>query len=67
MTTSDIPKTRMDPRERFDRLATQWRIESRSMSNVVQMAMLQSYQNIIGMGESALPFLLEDLRRKPSH
>lgn len=67
MAATEAPPTRKDPRERFERLAAQWRTESRFMSNTTQMAMLQSYQNIIGMGESALPFILEDLRRKPGH
>ena len=66
MATAPETTTRHDPRERFERFAAQWRTESRSMSNVMQMAMLQSYQNIIGMGESALPHILEDLRRRPA-
>ena len=32
------------------------------MSNVAQMAMLKPYQQIIGMGEAAVPLLLEELR-----
>ena len=67
MTTTDIPKARIDPRERFDRLAAQWRRESLHLSNTTQMSMLQSYQSIIGMGEQVVPLLLEALRREPSH
>jgi hypothetical protein len=37
------------------------------MSNSAQMAMLRSYQNIIGMGEPAVPLILEELRREPDH
>ena len=31
------------------------------------MAMLRSYQSLIGMGEPVVPLLLEELRRKPDH
>ncbi len=37
------------------------------MSNTAQMAMLRSYQQIIGMGEPAVPLLLEELQREPDH
>jgi hypothetical protein len=37
------------------------------MSNTAQMAMLPSYQQIIGMGDPAVPLLLEELRREPDH
>jgi hypothetical protein len=53
--------------DRFKQFAKQWKNESRYMSNTAQMAMLRSYQNIIGMGEPAIPMILEELRRKPDH
>jgi len=52
-------------RERFERLATRWKAESRYLSNTVQMAMLDSYQRIIGMGEPAVPLILDELAREP--
>jgi hypothetical protein len=67
MTTSSPPAPRYDVRERFQRLAAQWKEQSRHMSNTAQMAMLPSYQQIIGMGDPAVPFLLEELRREPDH
>jgi hypothetical protein len=56
---------RTTPRERFERLAAEWKEKSHHMSNVAQMAMLRSYQKIIGMGVTAIPFILEELRRQP--
>jgi hypothetical protein len=53
--------------DRFTQFAKQWKNESRYMSNTAQMAMLRSYQNIIGMGEPAIPMILEELRREPDH
>ena len=56
-----------DPRERFRLLAAQWKERSRHMSNTAQMAMLKPYQQIIGMGKDALPFLLQELASEPDH
>ncbi len=54
-----------DVRERFRQLAAQWKEQSRHMSNTAQMAMLKPYQQIIGMGEAAVPLILEELQREP--
>jgi hypothetical protein len=51
--------------DRFKRLAAQWKQESQFMSNTAQMALLRSYQSIIGMGDPAVPMILEELRREP--
>ena len=42
-----------------------WKAESLHMSNAAQVAMLRSYQSIIGMGDPAIPLLLEELQREP--
>ena len=52
-------------RAKFDRLAKKWKAESHFLSNTVQMAMLDSYQRIIGMGEAVVPLILETLAREP--
>ncbi len=43
----------------------QWKERSRYLSNTAQMALLDPYQRIIGMGVAAVPFILEELRREP--
>jgi hypothetical protein len=57
--------TREDIRERFRRHVTEWKARSRHLSNTAQMAMLEPYQGIIGMGEPAVPLILEELRQEP--
>ncbi len=52
---------------RFDRLAGEWKKQSRFLSNTAQMAMLRPYQRIIGMGPEAVPLILDELRREPDH
>ena len=46
----------------FQRLADEWRHQSASMSSVTAMAMLRPYQQIIGMGPAAIPFILTELK-----
>ena len=52
-------------RERFQRLAAEWKAQSRYLSNTAQMAMLKPYQRIIGMGMPVVPLILEELQREP--
>ncbi len=54
-------------RDRFHRLAADWKQQSLLMSNPAQMAMLKSYQQIIGLGPVAVPLILEELQREPNH
>ena len=52
--------------ERFRRLATEWKEQSRYLSNTAQMAMLKPYQRIIGLGLPVVPLILEELNREPN-
>src|SRR5262249_7967281 len=54
-------------RERFRRLVDEWKEQSRYLSDSRRMAMLPSYQRIIGMGLPAVPLILEELRGEPDH
>jgi hypothetical protein len=48
---------------RFRHLAELWKRETVYLSNVVKKAMHPAYQGIIGLGEPAVPLILEDLKR----
>lgn len=54
-------------RERFHELVRQWKNATFFLSSITDMAMHPAYQQIIGMGEDALPLLFEELRREPDH
>ncbi len=58
-------RTSSETRNRFRRLADEWKQQSRILSNTAQMAMLKPYQRIIGMGWEAVPLILEELARHP--
>jgi hypothetical protein len=67
MTTRSLNLSTLEEgtRERFGRLAREWKERSRFLSNTAQIAMLKSYQRIIGMGWDAVPLILEELQREP--
>ena len=61
--------TMMEPalQERFEQLKNQWKVQSKYLSNTAQMAMLWSYQQIIGMGAPVLPLILAELLHETDH
>lgn len=52
-----------EDRAKFERLATQWRIETEFLSSPTEAAVKRSYQQIIGMGEKALPLIFSELNQ----
>jgi hypothetical protein len=50
---------------RFHELADEWKSEAAVMSSPTAVAMLPAYQQIIGMGQRAVPLILEELRVDP--
>jgi hypothetical protein len=52
---------------RFAELTRQWKDEKQFMSSVSQMAMLPSYQRIVGMGPAALPMIFRELDHELDH
>lgn len=53
--------------EKFRRLALRWKTERGPVSSVARMAMHPAYQQMVGMGPVAIPFLLRELEREPDH
>jgi hypothetical protein len=54
-------------RQRFDNLVAVWKSERGHSSILTEMVLHPAYQQIIGMGEQAVPLLLEELQRQPDH
>ena len=61
------PLVEADLRDRFEHLRDEWKSQSRYLSNTAQIAMLWSYQQIIGMGTPVVPLILSELRRETDH
>jgi hypothetical protein len=51
----------------FQQLADAWKAETAPLSSVRQKRQHPAYRQIIEMGEPAVPLILADLKRKPSH
>ncbi len=47
---------------KFQNLVKQWRDERGARSSITETVMMPAYQKIIGMGETALPLILAQLR-----
>ena len=54
-------------RERFDKLADQWEIETVLHSNSAMKVKHPAYREIISMGEPVVPLILERMREKGGH
>jgi hypothetical protein len=44
-----------------------WKEETRYLSSIHEIVMHPAYQQIIGMGKEALPYLLNELRWRPDN
>jgi hypothetical protein len=62
--TIDIPDTM---EQMFQSLATQWKQDRGFSSKIKDLAMHPAYQRIVGMGQTAVPFLLREMERRPDH
>jgi len=52
---------------KFNKLANEWRRNTAFSSSVDEMVLDPNYQQIIGMGTSALPLILNELKGAPEH
>jgi len=52
---------------RFERLTREWKEAVAYVSSVTEMATHPAYQQIIGLGQAALPLILRELEKEPEH
>jgi len=57
----------VEQESRFSHLAEQWRRETELASSVVEMATHPAYQQIIGMGKTAIPYIIRELAKDREH
>ena len=65
LTLSTAPNENLN--QQFAQLVSEWKQQSRYLSNSAQMALLKPYQRIIGLGAPAVSLLLAELQREPDH
>ncbi len=62
-----ISRQEADPSIRFLILRDEWKAETVLLSSITQIAMHPAYQQIIGMGLTAVPLILAEMEREPGH
>src|ERR1043166_2555129 len=66
LASEKIEQQRKATEQRFQKLSAQWKQETLYLSNVVKKALHPAYQGIIGLGEPAVPLILEELKWDPA-
>jgi hypothetical protein len=61
------PTLRADFDRRFHMLVREWKEGTRLFSSLHDMVSHPAYLQIIGMGQEAVPLLIDELRREPDH
>jgi hypothetical protein len=67
ITTEAATESADELAKRFERLAATWREDTNFSSRSGRDAQHPAYQEIIAMGEKAVPLLLADLEKDPDH
>lgn len=62
-----ISRQRADLGLKFLLLKAEWEADTFLSSSITQICMHPAYQEIIGMGESAIPLILAEIQRVPGH
>lgn len=62
-----ISRSKATLAQRFSTLAATWRQETAILSSITQKSMHPAYQEIIGLGSEAAPYILRELQQRPGH
>ncbi|MBM4054477.1 MAG: hypothetical protein FJ264_07370 [Planctomycetes bacterium] len=62
-----ISTQQSNPETRFLTLKTQWEADTALLSSVTEIAMHPAYQQIIGMGHTAIRLILLEMKKRPGH
>jgi len=62
-----MSRQRQSVAERFRELLRHWKADVGPLSSATEMAMHPAYQQIIGLGNEAVPLLLRELKKEPDH
>ena len=57
----------MNNTTKFMNLKTEWEEETEMLSSITKITLHPSYQKIIGMGEIAIPLILNEMKKKRGH
>lgn len=54
------------PGKKFEALAQEWKMSTAHLSSITEISMHPAYQQVIGMGEKAVPFILREMAVSPN-
>ena len=52
---------------KFNALKVEWETETAYLSSITEISTHPAYQQIIGMGPIAIPFILAEMKKNPGH
>lgn len=58
-------ETAASTEQEFEKLAEEWRSQTRNLSSMMKITYNHAYRQIVDMGPRVLPILLRELQRKP--
>jgi hypothetical protein len=61
-----VARTPEEVRAKFRRLADQWLDETQVVSSLTEIVLHPAYQQVIGMGEAAVPLIMRELEDEPA-
>lgn len=61
-----VAPTPEEAKEKFRRLADRWSDETQLVSSLTEIVLHPAYQQVIGMGEAAVPLILNELQDDPA-
>ncbi len=62
-----ITRQSTDPLTRFYKLKKEWEAATAYLSSIEDIVMHPAYQQIIGMGHTAIPFIIREMKEEPNH
>ena len=62
-----ISRLSVDTCTKFNLLKDEWENDIAFLSSINEISMHQAYQQIIGMGAKAIPYIIGEMSKKPNH
>ncbi len=62
-----MSRRNIDCLTKFCDLKNQWEADTAKLSSITDIAMHPAYQQIIGMGQDAIPLILAEMKSRPGH
>lgn len=65
--STPISRQTESPRINFNQLKQEWIEETKILSSISEICMHPAYQQIIGMGKTVIPYIIQEMVENPNH